>query len=886
MLTHVKSLRIALLPILVLILGKSTATAVEMAELIIANLEKLDASLPEVGLAEDLFDSLGMDDLKSENDRNNPWCPNARERITMLVRLVSPNNITHTRSQGPRLAVGPVDDFRAFAASIDFGRASVSESNRTITVSVDPKEISRENLIARARQSGRRPQGLLELMGKAKPDSDASLKVPVGSRVKFYLRDAEVFGTLMGDERFRTAVVSVTDCGPLANLVKSRGLRRKLDRVDALYLRLPLEMIEGAGRSGPATEAAPQPRTWTDKSGKFSVIATYAGASGERIRLVRNGGKEVLVPIERLSERDQKYLHSLRSPGQASGTTAAASAIREIKRGGSKRLTAKWTGLKQVKGKDFSEWSFAPPAREPSPKMAAPAAKSIAFPGVASLGWETEELETLFVAADGRSAIAVVFNGEFFDRDKRRYVQYLDFAAGTAAAPVKLPEKATVIDALPSQKRLILKYEGSSRDGLDEQVQVHRVTAEGIEPLVSWEVDTPYEVDHRYDEAWLLHDGRVMTKGSLDGFIVWDQNKARALFEIPIGNTKSRSRVRHTLDPSRRYLAITTDVAIAIIDLSRGRHVATIEHQIHEADSVAISGDLSKIALLGKTQVSSWDLNTGELLVRVAVPSKRLRNQSLEWAGDLLLLGGQYLIDPKRRVLLWQYELSAGRSGDQFTVAIADRLWYAPKEDPAFGLYLASVPVPHEAVQSMQDKLGSGNDLLVAQPGDEIHLTVDTDLDQNSARQLAQAVSESLTKAGYRVLESEPSSPSALQAVVSCKKQSRQEIRINMSSSPFPDAWDVVTRTIEPYFSFVAIRRGEVELWSRGWKAGPHAMIFVNKGETLDDALRRITTPDTELIENLVFASHLATPGQATPEGAYGVSRLSKDGVIRDYTGE
>jgi hypothetical protein len=62
----------------------------------------------------------------------------------------------------------------------------------------------------------------------------------------------------------------------------------------------------------PSTVTGTGYRTWTDDSGTFTVEAKYAGNEGENVRLLRKDGKEIKVPLARLSEADRKFVEESR----------------------------------------------------------------------------------------------------------------------------------------------------------------------------------------------------------------------------------------------------------------------------------------------------------------------------------------------------------------------------------------------------------------------------------------------------------------------------------------------------------------------------------------------------------------------------------------------
>jgi hypothetical protein len=55
-------------------------------------------------------------------------------------------------------------------------------------------------------------------------------------------------------------------------------------------------------------EAAPELRLWKSSSGKFSVKAKLDGLDGSDVKLITEDGRNITVPVEKLSEADQKVL--------------------------------------------------------------------------------------------------------------------------------------------------------------------------------------------------------------------------------------------------------------------------------------------------------------------------------------------------------------------------------------------------------------------------------------------------------------------------------------------------------------------------------------------------------------------------------------------------
>jgi len=49
-------------------------------------------------------------------------------------------------------------------------------------------------------------------------------------------------------------------------------------------------------------------RTWKSKDGKFSVVAKLVERTDDSVKLERENGKQLDVPLERLSEQDREFL--------------------------------------------------------------------------------------------------------------------------------------------------------------------------------------------------------------------------------------------------------------------------------------------------------------------------------------------------------------------------------------------------------------------------------------------------------------------------------------------------------------------------------------------------------------------------------------------------
>ncbi|MGB6043618.1 MAG: SHD1 domain-containing protein, partial [Pirellulales bacterium] len=79
-----------------------------------------------------------------------------------------------------------------------------------------------------------------------------------------------------------------------------------------LYL-YPMERVSDKGGSGrtksdDVAASTPKLRTWTDRSGRFSIDAEFAGAAAGKVRLRKADGSTITLPIDRLGDDSQAWI--------------------------------------------------------------------------------------------------------------------------------------------------------------------------------------------------------------------------------------------------------------------------------------------------------------------------------------------------------------------------------------------------------------------------------------------------------------------------------------------------------------------------------------------------------------------------------------------------
>jgi hypothetical protein len=350
---------------------------------------------------------------------------------------------------------------------------------------------------------------------------------------------------------------------------------------------------------------------------------------------------------------------------------------------------------------------------------------------------------------------------------------------------------------------------------------------------------------------------------------------------------------------------------IALIDFEAARHVATIPTEGANFNRVEFRSDNTRLAGQTWDSVTVWDLTNGKKQNEFFHDSLR-PNGELAWAGDYVLSENQYLFDVGRRILLWEYN---GAPEWAFAGKMqAGRLWVIPKLEEGRETVLLVTPIPHPAAIQEGSSLPPPEALLAVKPGDEVTIEVDIDssiqitdevrksltakanpaaipdgvnakvVQIEPGRPLAdlvrKALAASLTEAGLKVVDK-----SELVVKAVCKPQSQQQIKINMHDrrpgiGAFGGQSHIEERTITPHMSTLEMSLSGEVLWKRGGVAKPNMTIWLQKDESLEQALDRLTKPNIGMFTHAKFSGHYARPGKASSNGAYGVSQISAQGVI------
>ncbi len=717
----------------------------------------------------------------------------------------------------------------------------------------------------------------------------ATFGFTVGDRVEVKRGLEWARGTVTAFDGSRNRyTVRLDDDGSHANLTPEQ--REK--RLTRNYFPSEMREVRGADTPPPVADApspstppamqgstvtippdAVGPRTWSDKSGRFKVEATYRGMNGAKVVLEKTDGTKIEVELAKLSEADNVYVEGLsaaaENPFDVPPVTSRGS--RQPVPTGS----ADHKGMRIITPQRFREWSFKPESRAIPPTTVT--GQSIELSELPNRGTFGDRIQDVSVSLDGKRAL--VARTMRNRGDEVCYIEDFDLENGKSLGTAALPPDRELkgMDATFG----IVVWKSDVFSDTPNSMGAGRIDQGQLASFGEFEPHfpdkRPGDSFGRFNDVWVVGPQHVMVGGTFSkSLIIWDVRERKAVWSIPVGNLSGHGKV--SVSPDSHYVALNTDQGIAIIDLQSGTHVATLTPSVADNNvwKTGFSNDNNRLVVQGFDDATVYDLTTGKQLhhFRHALLSP---TAPLTFVGEFLIQQGTYVFDPYHRVLLWEIGGHSTFRGTSILKGGAIVVVEPPRFRDEGSGRLYSSPIPLSEMVELAKSLGDPESLVIARPGDKVAIDLEIDPAVANEDDIYRKMVIAVEKVGFEVVVDEV--PLVLKGF--CKSIAPQTIRINTSGDVhrrhFPRPEDIVERTITPHPTYVSLSYRGKEIWRRGTSGRPGMDIYLQQGEGLDQALQRITSPQITLFENLSIELPLIKPGEATANGAYGASEIEGD---------
>lgn len=618
-------------------------------------------------------------------------------------------------------------------------------------------------------------------------------------------------------------------------------------------------------------------RTWTDRTGVFTVEAKLLSFKQGKVKLEKKDGLIVELPLTKLNSDDQLFvarqMAKALDPSNpfAGGIPAAAKNPFEDAAGKSKsgqpnksaapskpKLSRK--SMPSAASEDAkSKAPLAPPesTKIPKPVVSKPVVSKADFSKnmitLADVDWQLQSgpavkkmianPELTFdypksvkhafhdrqqppvVSHDGKFIAVSVFN----PFDDNTVVTVFDSQTGAEVGSESISIEKLNVFGVDSERRQILTFQNGSgrRPGKIEFRSFDRLA----HLTAVWETGSNYEQNGMSPKfGKFVGDGKFLTFGKR--ITLWDVKQAEAIYSIkPKSFSLEPSAV--TLSPDEKYLAVGDRDAICFVDVATGKSLGMIKSKDYKR-SLSISPSGEFLAVLNfRGNVTIWDLASKELAQSFATNAR----YSLNWVDDRhLIADSKYLFDVEYRVCVWEYS-GTGYDG---LVRLGDGHFLLQQKTK-----LLPIKLPHEDLSDKVDELDP-EELLILQPGDEIAIDYELPFDEAVQTKIRKQLEQRLAAAGVSI---NSQSSIVLKGRVTTGKERTSRINDSLGfgfgfrrQRAKPE-----TVTYTPSRSSLQIIKDGKAVYRRSIYHGPGGMLNAKKGESNQAYVERISKPTPRL---------------------------------------
>ena len=623
--------------------------------------------------------------------------------------------------------------------------------------------------------------------------------------------------------------------------------------------------------SAAAWAEPPEPRLWSDSTGKFRVLATLHARTDTSVMLHTADGREISVPVDRLSEKDQGYLAALDEPSdnpfgggrpldprsgkpKADAPSPTSTAVKNVSSAAVKRadnplrssppspsagdvLALPGTGTTVDPESDALGDPFVP---DPLPESATLPGGSVSVSPVDA--YDKVAPPVIVDPAGGIALVSIGRNKSGSPEETRGRIYRVDLASTRSELVWDKPSAVRLVDHdRPSGHTLIVdELDQFGRGG--ELVVVQGFDSGSPRPLYRRQLPGAGKPGFQPQVQW----GRMLSGSHaaiiVDGTLfVWDLAAANLLYRMDQVSAAEPP----ALSGNFRYLAVPQSKRIVILETATGQLCKSIATGSTLKPGLAFHPNGRLLAASYSNQYQVWDCLEGEP-VSQATTTDHLGSAPIDWIGNKTFRTQTgCVVHAGLGMPIWKYTLSgctdpAVHWGRLITATTSSRC------------SLVSVGLPHEAAeQSVERLMKSGDAAMLVRPGSAVALAVEDNVgaDRN---QVLESLSAAVARAGWKV-----SSEAPITLVARIGRGEPQQLRFrDIRGGPR----DTSTATLTPFTADLEIRKGSQVLWSRSTVNRVPMLLRLEEGETVQDAVKRYEKPDPSFFSRLHLPPRIPKP--------------------------
>jgi hypothetical protein len=591
-------------------------------------------------------------------------------------------------------------------------------------------------------------------------------------------------------------------------------------------------------------------RQWSDAGGMFRVKAALLALDDTTVTLRKPDMKEIQVPIDKLSERDQQFVKRLR---KELGPIAPRGP----------QVTEFSTDLPAA---SYDERGNKPNALTPDP---VPAYETLVQGGYAfpTAGIHDRLGAVLPLGGAGSLVLAAVESGL---GDSPTRLLWANLEKQELEGQQLLPAGEVVFDYHPPTHRL-LTFQNDRELGQVMQLTIWQLlpAAKTVVPVIRWQAPAKW-----VHEPWgRLVDGNiVLHRTDAQEYVGWDVTARRARYRI---NQESFFHPLPVLSGGRKQLYVCEDKQVRVYDAVTGQLLSTLPAP-NGSSGVAITRDGRRAAVLNRNTLAVWDLTNPDSgpdeYQAEAIGTPFTAN--VDWVGNDRLMAdngirGNILFGLKERMALWKYEFDSDAvradSGRRLRAVVDGHLVYAAslRSGAQQGLAVGAVKLPGPKVEEAVAALDRES-LLVMKAGSPVRLVVQVDPQYQA--QVTAALQRKVAENQWTI---SPTAAAVLTATMSRGKTQTTTYR-NFSTGAEQSA------TVTPFISSLILNVGDNVAWQSGTSSGLPPMMRLGPGQSAQAEAAKYQQPNPQFFEQVEIPQQVADP---TKREGLGMTRVTTRGL-------
>jgi len=612
---------------------------------------------------------------------------------------------------------------------------------------------------------------------------------------------------------------------------------------------MPLTFLRYPDNAAQSPAAKSEKRTWTDSTGKFKIEASFVELADGKVRLKKDDGEILSIPLDKLSAEDSQLVQSLMKGGdsaspfvsESKGTTAEPK--KEKPADDVDLASADLSSIRELTIGDSGTWNLKPDAVTLGDQTPANQTIQLKQPPASRNSFFEKTRRTIFHHQTGRAFVSHVYSWQ----GEIARVEVCDLLKGKSVGDFELKASGVLVDVSATGERVLVRKDGHLH-AHKNRLDVYEMTGSTPKHVVSW---LPYD-----EKDWTKRDMRfasfagedhVVTVSVKNKLIVWRLDGLKAIHTLQVPGTPAVS-------TGHNQLAVPMEFGVAILDPITGETSGRLATRGPVLSAVQFSPDGRWLVGVRPQNVLVWDLATGEVAHDVSV-MKQMAADSVDWVSEgYVLVDNTHLVDLERRVVLWQYQgIDAG-------AVHAGTCWSVQTSQDKKSKALLPISMPHDRAKSVANGLDADS-LLALKPGTSVSVQVLGLPEANQRDIVTELLTAKLKQSGMTVAAG---GKVVLEASVTDGKE--HEV----------DYHRLGKQKVKEKIHSITLKENGKVVWRATYIKGPPYILSIKLGEAAKDAIAKAMATNMPFFQDARIPTYVARPGD---KGAYGASKLTPSGL-------